>query len=203
MNTATPSKLTQLHDDHAQLEEALRGKESVQGLADLLVAIFEKVGGPIEIDALVTTVADLQGITERTVSHMVPSETEAATLEESLPDPRVNVVDEFEQRWYLQRLWSEIALLPVTQRQALLLNLKDVHEGVIALLPLTGAATFREIAKALSISAEDLAQLWNELPLDDATIAARLGLTRQQVINLRKSARARLARRMRALEKAG
>jgi len=37
------------------------------------------------------------------------------------------------------------------------------------------------------------------LPLEDAAIAERLGLTRQQVINLRKSARARLARRMRGL----
>jgi hypothetical protein len=34
------------------------------------------------------------------------------------------------------------------------------------------------------------------LPLDDATIAGLLGLTRQQVINLRKSARERLARRL-------
>ena len=35
-----------------------------------------------------------------------------------------------------------------------------------------------------------------QMPLDDLTIAARLGVTRQQVINLRKSARARLTRRM-------
>jgi hypothetical protein len=42
----------------------------------------------------------------------------------------------------------------------------------------------------------DLDELWDELPLDDLKIAARLGMTRQQVINLRKSARARLARRM-------
>jgi hypothetical protein len=38
--------------------------------------------------------------------------------------------------------------------------------------------------------------LWKELPLDDLTIAGRLGATRQQVINLRKSARARLVRRL-------
>jgi len=34
------------------------------------------------------------------------------------------------------------------------------------------------------------------LPLSDLDIAARLGLSRQQIINLRKSARQRLARRM-------
>jgi hypothetical protein len=42
-----------------------------------------------------------------------------------------------------------------------------------------------------------LRTLLTRLPLDDLTIAARLGLTRQQVINLRKSARLRLARRLR------
>ena len=201
-NPATPSELTQLLDDHDQLEQALLVRDSIRGLEDLLGAIFENVGGPVEIDSLVTTIADLQGITDRTVCDITPSDTDAATLEERLHDPRVNVVDEFEQRSYLQRLWSEITLLPVTQRQALLLNLKDVQEGVIALLPLTGAATFREIAEALSMTAENLAELWNDLPLDDATIATRLGLTRQQVINLRKSARARLARRMKAFDEA-
>ena len=46
------------------------------------------------------------------------------------------------------------------------------------------------------LRAEELAGMWNSLPLDDRGIAERLGITRQQVINLRKSARARLARRM-------
>ena len=43
---------------------------------------------------------------------------------------------------------------------------------------------------------EHLAEIWNELPLDDRTIAGHLGLTRQQVINLRSAARQRLARQM-------
>jgi hypothetical protein len=38
--------------------------------------------------------------------------------------------------------------------------------------------------------------MWESLPLDDTAIADRLNLTRQQVINLRKAARMRLARRM-------
>ena len=103
-----------------------------------------------------------------------------------------------ERRSYLQRLWSEIVLLPPSQRAALLLNLRDLQEGVIVLLPLTGVATIRQIAEAVAIPPEEFARLWNDLPLDDAAVAVRLGVTRQQVINLRKSARARLARRMRA-----
>jgi hypothetical protein len=45
--------------------------------------------------------------------------------------------------------------------------------------------------------AQEFAGLWNELPLADDAIARRLGLMRQQVVNLRKSARERLGRRMR------
>ena len=176
--------------------------EDVRALPDLLAAIFTEAGAPIEIDTLVTIVADLQGITDHSTGSIAATNGEIPALEESLPDPSVNVAGEFERRSYMQHLWSEIAELPLTQRQALLLNLKDLHEGVIALLPLTGAATFRDIARALAMTAEELAELWNKLPLDDATIAGRLGLTRQQIINLRKSARARLARRMKAYDKA-
>jgi hypothetical protein len=89
-------------------------------------------------------------------------------------------------------------LLPLNQRAALLLNLKDADgRGCIALFPATNVATLRELAEALEMKAERLAELWNELPLEDAKIAELLKLTRQQVINARKSARERLARRLR------
>jgi hypothetical protein len=46
------------------------------------------------------------------------------------------------------------------------------------------------------MDADRFAELWNDLPLDDARIAELLKLTRQQVINARKSGRERLARRL-------
>jgi hypothetical protein len=162
-------------------------------LLDLLGAIFKKVNAPVELEALVNTVADLQGIKD-----LFLATEEADTSAVPSSDPRTEFAAEIEHRSYLQRLWVEIMQLPVSQRVALLLNLKDMHEGVIVLLPLTGVATIRQIAGAVSIPTQEFAKLWNELPLDDAAVALRLGVTRQQVINLRKSARARLSRRMRA-----
>jgi len=98
---------------------------------------------------------------------------------------------------FLQRLWEELTQLPVNQRAALLLNLKDASGfGCITLFPAIGIATIRQLAAALELSAERLAELWNELPIEDARIAELLGLTRQQVINARKSGRERLARRL-------
>jgi hypothetical protein len=57
-------------------------------------------------------------------------------------------------------------------------------------------ASIRTIGETLELPPEAFAGLWNSLPLDDLAIAALLGVTRQQVINLRKSARERLIRRI-------
>lgn len=201
-SAARAGQLQQLRDSPHLLEQAGLAVTDVQRawLGDLLSGIFEWIDAPVKLDDLVNTVADLQGIKDRTVSAGADEVKLPGTLEERLPDTRASIVLEVEQRSYLRHLWSEILQLPVRQRTALLLNLRDAQEGVIALLPVVGIATIRQIAEAVAITAERFAELWNELPLDDATIAAQLDATRQQVINLRKSARARLARRMKSFE---
>ena len=116
-----------------------------------------------------------------------------------LRDPAPDAALALERRTYLSSLWEEIRQLPARQAAALILNLRDgQRRGVVALLPLTGVATMREIARAIGMPAERFAAIWNRLPLEDAAIAELLGVSRQQVINLRKSARERLARRMRS-----
>lgn len=100
-------------------------------------------------------------------------------------------------RGTLAAAWREIVELPLSQRIALLLGLRgEGGEALLKMLPVTRVASIRAIAAALSIDPRELASLWPDLPLDDLTIAGRLGLTRQQVINLRKSARDRLRRRL-------
>ncbi|MDQ3258242.1 MAG: hypothetical protein M3R15_30885 [Acidobacteriota bacterium] len=189
-------KLQSLSDDSLCLASAghLVGSVRQASLIDLLTAIFRCLRGPAELDELVGTVADLQGVKDQLpvtdTDEEQPQETPA-----QLPDLRVNLATEVEQRLFLRHLWTEICELPVRQRVALLLNLRDAHGSVIALLPLTGVASIRHIADSLEIAADEFARMWNELPMDDAAIAAHLAVTRQQVINLRKSARARLGRR--------
>ncbi|HKR60997.1 MAG TPA: hypothetical protein VJS64_14855, partial [Pyrinomonadaceae bacterium] len=106
-----------------------------------------------------------------------------------------------EKRLYLKSLWMEVGQLPALQRAALLLNLRDVQGGsVICFIPYLGIASRTEIAEMVGLPDEHFYQLWAELPLDDSTIAQLLKLKRQQVINLRKTARERLTRRMKRLE---
>jgi hypothetical protein len=170
-------------------------------LAELLRAILERAGRPVSLDVLVDTVAELRGDQSLPEQPEILATAAEAWYERPL-DPSRFQEREVSLRLYLQRLWTEICQLPLKQRQALLLNLKDgQRRSHIALLPLTGTATIRQIAETLGIADEQFATLWNLLPLDDETIAQRLCITRQQVINLRKSARERLARRMRLFER--
>ncbi len=193
--------LQQLLDDpRTALQSALpRGDFQRANLSDLAAAVFNHTNHPIELDDLVGVVARLWEIKD-------PVE-QPATRDDD-PDPfarvaeqRADVADEVDQRLFLKWLWEEICKLPVRQRMALLLNLRDEQGGgVAALLPITGIATLRQIAEALELAAEEFAGLWTRLPLDDASIAGLIGITRQQVINLRKCARERLARRMKAID---
>lgn len=167
----------------------------------MISAVFKVIGGPVKLDDLVDMVADFQGIKDQPVQTGTDYE-DTPGWHERFPDPHLSPASLAEQRIYLQRLWVEICALPFDQRTALLLNLKDDHgRDIITLLSHIRIATMRQIAEALAITSEAFAELWNDLPLDDATIAKRLGLTRQQVISLRQSARRRLSRRMEAFSK--
>jgi len=168
-------------------------------LRDMVTGVFESIGNPVELDELVNAVAFWSGVKDDIAQDNVDER--YVDSPERLADTGVCLDVEVERRIYVQRLWSEICQLPQRQRAALLLNLKDVKGGdCIALFPLTGIATPRDIADSLGISPNRFAEMWNDLPMDDNTVAQHLGISRQQVINLRKSARERLARRMKAFE---
>ncbi|HKP47789.1 MAG TPA: hypothetical protein VJT50_14410 [Pyrinomonadaceae bacterium] len=165
---------------------------------EFLVALFERSGKPIDFDEVVKLAAETWHI------HDPPTEsidTGSSEIDHqfSSSEPRIDLA--LEQRLFFEQVWSEVCQLPVLQRAALLLNLRDSRDGgVISFLPFLGVASKEELARLLEIPYEDFEKLWSELPLDDLRIAQMLGITRQQVINLRKTARERLARRMRKLE---
>ena len=101
------------------------------------------------------------------------------------------------QREFLARVWGEVRQLPIAQRVALLLNLRDEgHADALELLTTAAVATHDELSTCVGMSPLELTTLLPELPKDDEWIARRLGMTRRQVINLRKCARERLARRL-------
>ncbi len=159
---------------------------SAMPLAKLVESVLLALGAPAYLDHLTDFIgAALGGFARQ------------EDFEAAANVPAHNLSDQMDQRAWLAHLWAEILELPRNQRVALLLNLRDhIGDSALRLLPSSGIATIRQIAAALEIKAEALAALWRELPIDDLRIAEMLSLTRQQIANLRKSARDRLIRRM-------
>lgn len=161
-------------------------------LSSLLNALFQSCGGPVRLDDLVNIIADICREKDQ------PDEPLDTAL--NLVAPTFDFEAVLEQKRSLALIWQEVRKLPRRQRLALLLNFRDVRgQDLVSLLPHTRTATIEQIAEALELPLEEFLELWNKLPLDDATIAELLGATRQQVINLRKCARERLERRIRAV----
>ena len=191
----TTTELRGLSDDDGLVTHirALKNGRPQQS-SEALAMVFNHLGSPVEFDELVGVLAALLGIRDLPIESADDDENGIALrAASSEPNPSWKV----EKRLFLQRLWEELRQLPLNQRAALLLNLKDPEgRGCIALFPATGIATVRQLADALEMNPDCFAELWNELPIEDARIAELLQLTRQQVINARKSGRERLARRL-------
>jgi DNA-directed RNA polymerase specialized sigma24 family protein len=173
-----------------------RGASAEADPALLVHPVLQALGEPVDFDRLVGAIATLSP--EVADSARADSAHLDAVADETLVPADVAL----DRRRFTERLWTEVRALPLRQRFALLLNLRDGSgAGMLWVLPITGVATIREIAAVLEMPALEMAGLWTRLPLDDLGIAALLGCTRQQVINLRSAARKRLAGRL--AERAG
>lgn len=176
-------------------EPGLSARERV---VDMLVSAFNDLGRPVRLADLIDIVAKESIVEDRTAERdrsSAESDRDAYT-----PDYMAGIAG---QGYYLRQVWEEICLLPLDQRRALLLNLRDSQgNDLTATFAHLSIAGIRQVADVLAIPATEFAELWNELPLDDNAIARRLGVTRQRVISLRQSARRRLSRRLKDLRKA-
>ena len=198
---SVPARLLTLRNNPSEFKEtALAGDLWRMSTSDMMAAIFAWVETPVKLNDLIYVIADLWGIRDQPASNQSREEGRDSQ-HDRFAATQISFATEIEQRVFLQRVWAEVAQLPRPQRCALLLNLTESPgHGVIALLPILGIASVREIAETLGFTQEQLAEIWNSLPLNDEAIASHLGVTRQQVINLRKSARERLVRRLKTVE---
>jgi hypothetical protein len=155
--------------------------------ADQLVRVFGQFGAPVRFNDLALVMARLWNVQETSAQ---PEEEELELADASTP---VDVT--LGRKEWLAGLWEQIGKLNRNQRTALLLNLRTPDGSCAAsLLVMTGVVSVRKIAQAVEMPAEEFVEIWKRMPLSDIEIAGLLGLTRQQVINLRKCARERLAR---------
>ena len=170
-------------------------------IADLVADLLAKAGGPVDLEHLSDVVLERLGDLWDAAQPADAAPDMAASGFGAPGDGAAGGIAgdgaAGDAAVWIDRLWAEIGRLPVLQRTALLLNLRDADgRAVLGLFPIAGAAGLRSIAAAAGTTPEKLAEQWRALPLDDATIAARMGLPRSQVARLRRTAHERLARRL-------
>ena len=164
---------------------------------DLVHSVLADLPGPARFDDVVDALAAILGVGDDPPALRSRDGDEEPPPAREVPDPAPSAEEALHRRTFLARLWSEIRELPPRQRAALLLNLRDADgRGMIGLFPITETASQAELAQALEMPEARLREIWDDLPRDDEWIASGLGITRRQVINLRKCARERLARRL-------
>ena len=159
--------------------------------SDLMEQLLREADSALVFESLVDAAAELSGLQEE--RHQPLEE----PMQDSVPSADTRLI----HRSYVERVWKEIGGLPLEHRRALLLNLNDSAGGDIRLFDSLGIASVRQIAALLEMDALAFAELWKDLPLDDARLAQLLGISRQDVANRRSTARKRLVRRLQEVQR--
>ncbi len=193
--TQTPRQQWLLTDSAAAAADAFSKAGRVPtDLARLTAGLLDWLGGPVELRDLTGALMDLLGLTEPgdRLAH------EAAEAQFAVLDPQPSPHETLRWKEYLGWLWREVMTLPLRQRTAFL-----CHSSLLREMELLGLTSIRAAAAALEISPERMAKIWARLPLNDLDIATLLANSnRQQIVNLRKVARATLGEAWRAFSKA-
>jgi hypothetical protein len=227
-NAPHSPRLTDLLTDPLACDETMLPQRDAQRVTqvELLEALFNWLGHPLRFDQLTPAVFALRRLSEAaTVSDSEDDETHRERGIDEAPLPAQTA----EWLQFLRSLWAEIEQLPPLQRIAYLLNF-TAGEGALEIFWLNGVVSIRRIGATLQLTDEHFtrawddpalaaklsqsrdqgrdydekfAWLWQQLPLNDQTIARMLDTERQKVINLRKAAGDRLARRLAAFRHRG
>lgn len=174
-------------------DEALKRQDPMQvPLPDLLAHLFGWIKTPIEVGELSRHLSSMQRLCDVVTVSVEELAVEGDRdyndlLPPACDDVEAYVMDTITSDQLRTQLWQQIVSLPPRQRTALLLAME---RDQLLLLAETGA----NVSAALDLPYSLFAPIWAELPLSNPAIAVRLGASQQQVSNLRKCARERIAR---------
>jgi RNA polymerase sigma factor (sigma-70 family) len=174
--------------DYARMQwEGHENCQNPDDLAILLQTIFAGTQAPIPFEDLLDGVAEILRITDD------PPRDRHNNPAAAFPD----LLETVAQRQFLERLWIEVQQLRGAQRTALLLSIRDeTQTSLTGLLAEICITSVNEIANAAGMPVDEFVCVLDELPMDDNAIGKRLGVSRQQVISYRLSARRRLEKRL-------
>ncbi len=199
MSRASPDRLKQLEERPGIFRDSLFANEDIQRvpLTRVVAEVFKWVESPIELNKLVSCVANLLEIKDYPVRSL---ETDYTDLSEYLIDPTIGCDTRLEAHETLQRLWEEIRALPPQQRDTFYLSFADENgDDLFSLLLRARVVTLPQLARELDLSVDQLMALWQEMPMNNVTLSSVLNVSRPQINKWRFRAIERLKKRVTAL----
>jgi len=148
-------------------------------LPQIVLEIFRWRSNPIEIDELVTIVADMQQIED------LPT----VALHENLSTDTSSAQGRLEGKDVLRLLWRALRELSTEQRDVFSFGFEDDRgRDLFTVLLETETVTFRELTQEFGRPTDDIVRLWSKMPMDNKAIAQELNLTRGRVYQYRSRA---------------
>jgi hypothetical protein len=93
----------------------------------------------------------------------------------------------------LARLWREVTQLPAQQRDSFAFRFEDpAGQGFFTVLLAAGIVNWDELAKGMGRSVDEVGRLSTRMPMDGATAADELGISRKHIWKWRFRAMQRL-----------
>ncbi len=160
-------------------------------LTKVVAELFQWIGSPVELDALVKVVATLLDVKDHPVESL--DDHTLAYIETRIADSTLHSSSRLEEHALLRSLWQALRELSAQQRDVFCLGFEDqAGRDLFTVLLEAEVVTFRELAQELGRSTEGIVGLWSKMPMDDEDIAIEMKTTRAQVYKWRFRALERL-----------
>jgi RNA polymerase sigma factor (sigma-70 family) len=170
--TVIDEKTAQLRATRFSQSEIKRGS-----LARIVRELFEWTGAPVELDTLVKTLATILNL----IDHPLVS-IDAQLDPERFSPTIVSYNSQVEEKEVLSRIWQAVIRLPAEQRDAFCFGFEDERgSDFFSLLIEAQVITLPKLVAVFDRSSAEIIRLRSQMPMDGATIAGELRVSRGQV----------------------
>ena len=171
------------------------GKPSINDLIKLPLSklteeLFNRCRGPLELDNLVVIISSLHGIKENLNESLDPDTLSGLhTI-----DSPMKYYEHLEVKELLQKLWEAICELPLNQRKAFIFTSSDhTGESLLHRLLREQVVPVSQIYHSLEMTREELASIWERLPMNAPIAATVLGTSAGMIAKWRHRALRKLS----------
>jgi RNA polymerase sigma factor (sigma-70 family) len=153
-------------------------------VSQIIAELFYWIGGPVEIDVLVRTIAYLLDIQDEQIESLddpSPARREVYFVSSTRSDE-----SHLEANQLLARLWQAVIQLPAEQRDAFALSFEDeAGQDLFTMLRAAEIVNWNEIAQGMGRSVQEVVRLRGRMPMNGASVAEELRASRENVYKWR------------------